>query len=159
MISFTEIQEYFRQLCREHVMLQHETNGVAFIPLNTDDESGSQVKGIKKTYVKLIDISSAGRDEYSLIYIVTLRFLKNLRVTEARKNELETAWNETQSIMFDIDARVRQDAEDDDKCFFANRLLEPSYELVELVDQSAVGWDYNFRFISDKKKYDATKWQ
>lgn len=159
MMLFSNIQNYLKQLCREHVSLRHETNGKSFIPMTQGDESPAAVTGIKTTYVKLVDISSNGRDENTLVYSVLLYFLKNLPVSAGSRNaKMEAAMNETQRIMMDFEARMRQDADDEDKCFFANNLLEPNMEIIETTDQNAVGWSMTWRFTTDKQRHDPARW-
>lgn len=158
MTYLSNIQEYVRQLCREHVDLQHEVNGSAFIALYPGDETAATVPGIKPVYVKLVDVATAGRDEESVNWSITMEFLKNIPATSTQRSAIEEAWNETQRIMMDFDARIRQDAEDDDRCFFANNLLQPSMEIRERVDQYGFGWAYTWRFTADKQRHDPARW-
>ncbi len=159
MIYLSDITEYVRQLCREHIELRHEVNGVSFVPMYPSDESPAGITGLKPKYVKLVDVSTSGRDEESVMWMVQIQFLKNVSVTgSAQRAAIEDAWNEMQKVMMDFDARIREDAEDEDKCFFANNLIQPNMELVERVDQYGFGWLYTWRFTADKQRHDPARW-
>ncbi len=158
MTYLSNITEYVRQLCREHVSLRHDVNGVAFVSIYPGDETAAVIPNIKQRYVKMVDVSTIGSGEEAMTWIVVLEFLKNVPATNTQREVIEEAWNEMQEIMLDFDARIRQDAEDDDKCFFANNLLQPGMELRERIDQYGFGWSYTWRFTADKKRHDPARW-
>jgi len=158
MIYLNNITTYIEELCTEHVDLRHGTNGTAFVPLFPSDESVAGTPGMKQRYVKIMDISQSGTDEHTLLWSVQIAFLKNVPVKENQRSGIDTAWNEMQRIMWDFDARMRQDADEDDRCFFANNLLNPNAEPMERVDQSAFGWLYTWRFTTDKPRHDPARW-
>lgn len=162
MTYFSNIMGYIEDLCTKHKDLLHNTNGTAFIPMGIDDESAAIISGMKSTYVRINNISLQGRSENELFWSAQVIFLKNLPATAATKTAIENARNLTQQIMFDFDARIRweHDLQDEDsRCFFITNILEPTMEPVGLVDQSAIGWSYTWRFTTERKNYDATKWQ
>lgn len=155
MTYLSDITDYLQDLCEKHKKVLHNTNGKAFIPVPIDDESVSSIVGIKKTYVKIYTVTCSGRGESQIAWEVVIRFLTNLSA-KATSADIQTAMNHTQEIMLDFDARIRH--QHDEECFFIQRILDPSMTPVGLVDQSAIGWDYAFRFMTEGSTYNASAW-
>lgn len=158
MTYLEDIQAYIRQLCTLHKKLLHGDGGTAFIPMSIADESGAIYPDIKNNYVKVVDASSTVR-EGDMVWVVQLLFMQNvsMNATIGREQAMELASKETQEILYDFIARIRN--QDDESCFFITRLLDANIEPVALSDQSAVGWQYFFRFNTQGPDYNENAWE
>ena len=126
-----------------------------------DDEAPVAVPGIKKVYVKLMYMNLNGRNADLLVWEAQIRILANIPATAPQAQAIEDARNITQMIAMDFDARIRwefEDRDEDSRCYFITSIGEPTFSPVGLVDQNAIGWDYFFRFQTDRPGYDAAKW-
>lgn len=158
MTYLEDIQAYIKELCTLHKKLRHGDGGTAFIPMSTADESGAIYNDIKDNYVKVVDASSSVR-EGDMVWVVQLLFMRNVNLNDVigREAAMEQASKVTQEILYDFIARIRN--QDDESCFFVTRLLDANIEPVALSDQSAVGWQYFFRFATQGPDYNENAWE
>jgi hypothetical protein len=158
MTYFENIQAYIQELCQKHKKLLHGEGGTAFMPMTVADESGAIYPDIKPTYVKVLDASSSVR-EGDMVWVIQLAVMQNvsMNATVGREQAMEIASMETQEILYDFIARIRN--QDDESCSFMTRLLDGNIEPVALSDQSAVGWQYFLRFNTQGPDYNANAWE
>lgn len=158
MTYFEQIQAYIKQLCTLHKKLLHGDGGTSFIPMTIADESGAVYPDIKQTYVKVVDASSTVR-EGDMVWVIQFVILQNISLNAAvgREASMELASKETQEILYDFIARIRN--MDDESCSFITRLLDGNIEPVALSDQSAIGWQYFFRFNTQGPDYNINAWE
>lgn len=154
MTYFEDIENYLRELATKHKMLLHDNGGSAFIQMGIADEVTS-VTNRKKTYIRVMDVSSSINNEY-MLWVVQIAFLKELTATRTNA-DVDAASKLTQQIMYDFDSRIREQYEDE--CYFVKRLQTPTFEPVGLTDQSAIGWMYTWRFSTDQPDYDLNAWE
>jgi hypothetical protein len=94
-----------------------------------------------------------------MVWVIQLAVMQNVSMnsTVGREQAMEIASRETQEILYDFIARIRN--QDDESCSFMTRLLDGNIEPVALSDQSAVGWQYFLRFNTQGPDYNANAWE
>lgn len=154
MTYFEDIEAYLRDLATKHKELLHGNGGAAFIQLGIVDEVTS-VNNRKRTYMRVMDVSSSIVNEY-MSWQVNIAFLKELPAKKTNQ-DVDDASKLTQQIMYDFDARIRNQFEEE--CYFVKRLQSPSMDPVGFTDNSAIGWLYQWRFLTDQPDYNINAWE
>lgn len=154
MTYFEDIENFLRGLAIKHKLLQDGNGGTAFLQLGIVDEVTS-VNNRKKTYMRIMDVSSSIQNEY-MIWTLQMAFLKELPASRTNA-DIDSASKLTQQIMYDFDARIREQY--DDECFFVKRLQSPTMDPVGLTDNSAIGWMYTWRFSTDQPDLNINAWE
>jgi hypothetical protein len=154
MTYFEDIENYIEELCRKHKKILHENGGNAFLQLGIAEEVTTVTKR-KKTYVKMVDVSSTFANDV-LNWAVQIAFLQELP-TQRTNSDIDAASKLTQEILYDFDSKINLDL--DEGCYFVNRLQSASIEPVGLTDLSAIGWTYTWRFTTNGPTYNANAWE
>lgn len=152
MTQLSQIEGYIRELCQLHKQLRHDDGGTAFIPYS----STLPISDLKQVYVRVADVTHNSR-EGQLVWEVILEFLYNMDISVAREEEVNTATNLTQKIMYDFHARIQKQV--DESCGFMHTLLPATMDAIGLADQSAIGWSYAWRFTTGEPDLDTTAWE
>jgi hypothetical protein len=155
MTYFEDIENYIKDLCIKHKKLLHGNGGVSFIQLGIDGET-TTVTNRKKTYLRMMDVSASEFNESALVWAVQMAFLYELPAMRTNA-DVDAASKLTQEILYDFAARI--EAQLDEGCYFVNRLQSGTIDPVGITDNSAIGWAYTWRFLTDKPNYNANAWE
>lgn len=158
-------QDYFKNYCKQHVLLQHDDEeNVVFIRFQTLEELGS-IKNNASGYFVMVD-NITGRaagdpDDSRLRQELTILFLKRVEPADGDPyGKIEKAQQEAFDILFDFFARLKHDFEEDN-CG-PLKYLKPeqmSFDPVEApVQEDHYGWLMTIPYDVNAPAYNPDKW-
>jgi len=159
------LQDYFRQLCIEHVTLLHDDNdNVVFIRMQTIQDIASLRNNASKYFILLDNFTGKVKGSFEqnmLRQEITLLFLKAAENSNGNPyGVIETAQQKAMEIMFDFYERMKYDYETDDcgplQYLDATQMI---FEPIDgPVDENHYGWLMTIPMDVNLPAYDANKW-
>lgn len=155
-------EEYIEDLCRRHTDIRHDKEDGkkkrrCFVPY-IDDETPVVHSDLASPYVVHAYFGAASNKDTQWTYLSSLQVVVNVADKGNTSANINAARNKAFAIAEDLEAKIREDADDGDKCALLDNLVSTDLTPFGVVDQRGYGWTLNIRWTQDRKEVNLKKW-
>jgi hypothetical protein len=163
--TFQSFQEYIKQLCIKHKVVDHQENvRQTFFRMDEVEQAYAQSSIAQSPYVKVDDAvgyftGKGGQDAFE--WSVVLQSLHRVDPTVGNLSDnIESARQVTLDILIDFYLRMMEDYENGDICdgIKTMNIRHPEFAPLGPEGQNEYGWLLRMTFSTNVPKYDASKW-